>query len=167
MRVSSLDVSLLRSLFIFVFFSLSFSHVLSVFSLFSAISRVGATMDRACLATIEGRPRYARVSRAPLKKSIKRRIITEEGVSTHGIYDVLVRGRCCRFTAATAAATHSSAGCPSPGSSSARTELAYERTSLRRCTSAPRSSPPRSDDPNTPLQNTKELVIDQLSDSGV
>lgn len=166
MRVSSLDVSLLRPLFSSSsFFSLFLSRSLRLFSLLCYLSsRRDHGSWRVSLRSRDGRG--TRVCRAPLKKSIKRRIITEEGVSTHGIYDVLVRGRCCRFTAAAAAATRSSAGCPSPGSGSARTELAYEHTSLRRCTSAPRSSPPRSDDPNIPLQNTKtkrSLAIDQLT----
>lgn len=160
--VSSSPVFLIFVFFLSLSLTFSPSFLSSLLSLESARPWIVA-----CLATIEGRPRYARVSRAPLKKSIKRRIITEEGVSTHGIYDVLVRGRCCRFTAAAAAATRSSAGCPSPGSGSAHTELAYEHTSLHRCTSAPHSSPPRSDDPNIPLQNTKtkshSLAIDQLT----
>lgn len=107
--------------FIFVF-SLSLS--VHLFSLL--ISRVGATMDRACLTTIKGRPRDARVhmSRALLKKSIKRRIITEEGVSTHGIYDVLVHCRCYRFTAAAVATMCLSTGCPPPGLGSVRTGTA-------------------------------------------
>lgn len=71
--------------------------------------------------TAEGR---ACMSRALLKKSIKRRIITEEGVSTHGIYDVLVRWRCYRFTAAAVAAMYSSTGYTSPGLSSVRTGTA-------------------------------------------
>lgn len=135
------------------------SHTLRLFSLLCYLSSRrdhGSCVSRYDRRTAEIR---ARVSRTPLKKSIKRRIITEEGVSTYGIYDVLVRGRYRRFTAAAAAATRSSAGCRSPGSGSARTGLAYERTSLRRCTSAPRSSPPRSDDPNTPLRNTKAKEI--------
>lgn len=109
---------------------------------FSAVSRVGATVDRTFHYDRGTAEERACVSRVSLKKSIKRRIITEEGVSTHGIYDVLVHGRCCRFTAAAAAATRSSA-C-SPESDSVRIGLA-SRTNSRRCTSAPHSSLPRSD----------------------
>lgn len=47
----------LFSLHLHLFF-LSFC---SASSLFSTISRVGATMDRACLTTIKGRPRDARL----------------------------------------------------------------------------------------------------------
>lgn len=136
-RVSSLDIV---SLPLFV---LSFALSPST-SLFSAVSRVGATVDRAFHYDRGTAEERACVLRASLKKSIKRRIITEEGVSTHGIYDVLVHGRCCRFTAAVAAATRSSTCCPSPESDSVRIGLA-SRMNSRRCTSAPHSSPPRSD----------------------
>lgn len=164
MRVSFLDVPLLFSLFIFVFFFLS-----RTLRLFSLLCYLSSRRDRgSCVSHYDRGTAEVRacVCRTPLKKSIKRRIITEEGVSTHGIYDVLVRGQCCRFTAAAAAATRSSIGNLSPRSGSARTELAYERTSLRHCTSAPHSSPPRSDDPNTLLRHTKtkkSLVIDKVT----
>lgn len=157
---------LLTCLFFFVFFSLSRSLCLFLSSLLS-LESARPWIVRVSLRSRDGRD--TRVSRAPLKKSIKRRIITEEGVSTHGIYDVLVRGWYCRFTAAAAAATRSSVGYLSLGLDLC-TELAYERTNLRCCTSAPHSSPPRSDDPNIPLWNIKAtqlLTIDKIHDSGV
>jgi len=136
------------------FFSLSYSP--SFLSSLLSLESARPWIVRVSLRSRDGRD--TRVSRAPLKKSIKRRIITEEGVSTHGIYDVLVRSWYCRFTVATAAATRSSAGYLSLGLGSC-IELAYERTNLRCCMSAPHSSPPRSDDPNIPLQNTKSKTI--------
>lgn len=143
---------LLTCLFFFVFFfSLSFSS--SFLSSLLSLESARPWIVRVSLRSRDGRD--TRVSRAPLKKSIKRRIITEEGVSTHGIYDVLVRSWYCRFTVAAAAVTRSSASYLSLGLGSC-TELAYERTNLRCCMSAPHSSPLRSDDPNIPCSSSSD-----------
>lgn len=117
MRVSSLDVSL--ALY-FRLFSLS-AYFFSLLCHLSSRRDHGSCVLYYDQGTAEGR---ACMSRALLKKSIKRRIITEEGVSTHGIYDVLVRWRCYRFTAAAVAAMCSSTGYTSPGLSSVRTGTA-------------------------------------------